>query len=101
MIIILIILQIYEFNVEMTCGGCSGAVEKVLAKLGGESIDISMISSLLQSSLIESFVGDCVCKLCNLEKGREKIVSSLQLLIELKKFAIFILFRRQSSERAN
>lgn len=27
--------QVHEFSVEMTCGGCSGAVEKVLGKLGG------------------------------------------------------------------
>ncbi|XP_031622689.1 copper transport protein ATOX1 homolog [Contarinia nasturtii] len=26
--------QVYEFSVEMTCSGCSGAVEKVLGKLG-------------------------------------------------------------------
>ncbi|XP_033124399.1 copper transport protein ATOX1-like [Anneissia japonica] len=25
----------YEFNVEMTCGGCSGAVERVLNKKEG------------------------------------------------------------------
>lgn len=27
-------LQIHEFKVEMTCTGCSGAVERVLGKLG-------------------------------------------------------------------
>ncbi|XP_055319369.1 copper transport protein ATOX1 [Sitodiplosis mosellana] len=26
--------QVHEFSVEMTCSGCSGAVEKVLGKLG-------------------------------------------------------------------
>lgn len=26
----------YKFNVTMTCGGCSGAVERVLKKLDGE-----------------------------------------------------------------
>jgi len=25
----------YKFNVQMTCGGCSGAVERVLKKLDG------------------------------------------------------------------
>jgi copper chaperone CopZ len=25
----------YKFNVKMTCGGCSGAVERVLKKLDG------------------------------------------------------------------
>lgn len=26
----------YKFNVTMTCGGCSGAVERVLKKLEGK-----------------------------------------------------------------
>jgi copper chaperone len=26
----------YKFNITMTCGGCSGAVERVLKKLDGE-----------------------------------------------------------------
>lgn len=25
----------YEFNVTMTCGGCSGAIDRVLKKLDG------------------------------------------------------------------
>lgn len=25
----------YEFNVTMTCGGCSGAIDRVLGKLEG------------------------------------------------------------------
>ena len=29
----------YKFNVTMTCGGCSGAVERVLKKLDGISND--------------------------------------------------------------
>jgi copper chaperone CopZ len=28
----------YKFNVTMTCGGCSGAVERVLKKLEGERL---------------------------------------------------------------
>jgi copper chaperone CopZ len=28
----------YKFNVTMTCGGCSGAVERVLKKLDGMSL---------------------------------------------------------------
>jgi len=27
----------YKFNVSMSCGGCSGAVDRVLKKLDGES----------------------------------------------------------------
>jgi len=33
----------YKFNVKMTCGGCSGAVERVLKKLDGvKSFDVSL-----------------------------------------------------------
>lgn len=35
----------YKFNVTMTCGGCSGAVERVLKKLEGvKSYDVSLDS---------------------------------------------------------
>jgi copper chaperone len=27
----------YKFNVAMSCGGCSGAIERVLKKLEGQS----------------------------------------------------------------
>lgn len=26
----------YNFNIKMTCGGCSGAIERVLKKLDGK-----------------------------------------------------------------
>ncbi|KEY64983.1 hypothetical protein S40285_02984 [Stachybotrys chlorohalonatus IBT 40285] len=33
----------YEFNVSMSCGGCSGAIDRVLKKLDGvESYDVSL-----------------------------------------------------------
>ncbi|KAL4959845.1 copper metallochaperone ATX1 [Aspergillus stella-maris] len=33
----------YKFNVSMSCGGCSGAVERVLKKLDGvKSFDVSL-----------------------------------------------------------
>jgi len=33
----------YEFDVKMTCGGCSGAVTRALGKLEGlESFDVSL-----------------------------------------------------------
>ncbi|CEJ93947.1 Putative Heavy-metal-associated domain-containing protein [[Torrubiella] hemipterigena] len=33
----------YEFNITMTCGGCSGAVDRVLKKLEGvESYEVSL-----------------------------------------------------------
>ncbi|KAI9226524.1 MAG: heavy metal-associated domain-containing protein [Piptocephalis tieghemiana] len=35
--------NIYKFTVAMTCGGCSGAVERVLKRLEGvEKTDISL-----------------------------------------------------------
>lgn len=30
---------VHEFSVEMTCGGCVSAVEKVLGKMKGQGID--------------------------------------------------------------
>ncbi|KAH6896930.1 hypothetical protein B0T10DRAFT_168358 [Thelonectria olida] len=33
----------YEFNIAMSCGGCSGAVDRVLKKLDGvESYEVSL-----------------------------------------------------------
>lgn len=32
------------FNVEMTCDGCSGAVERVLGRLKGKGVDNVLIS---------------------------------------------------------
>jgi len=33
----------YKFNITMTCGGCSGAVERVLKKMDGvKSFDVSL-----------------------------------------------------------
>ncbi|MCJ1364741.1 Cytosolic copper metallochaperone [Acarospora aff. strigata] len=33
----------YKFNITMTCGGCSGAVERVIKKLDGvKSYDVSL-----------------------------------------------------------
>ncbi|XP_015509663.1 copper transport protein ATOX1 [Neodiprion virginianus] len=35
--------QVHEFNVEMTCSGCSGAVERVLGnKAGIENVKIDL-----------------------------------------------------------
>ncbi|KAE8147100.1 hypothetical protein BDV25DRAFT_40498 [Aspergillus avenaceus] len=35
----------YKFNITMSCGGCSGAVERVLKKLEGvKSFDVSLDS---------------------------------------------------------
>jgi len=32
----------YEFNVKMTCSGCSGAVNRVLAKVPGIEYDVNL-----------------------------------------------------------
>ncbi|KAJ5761896.1 uncharacterized protein N7511_005278 [Penicillium nucicola] len=37
--------HLYKFNVTMTCGGCSGAVERVLKKLEGvKNFDVNLES---------------------------------------------------------
>ncbi|XP_056639082.1 uncharacterized protein LOC130894655 [Diorhabda carinulata] len=36
--------KVHEFNVTMTCDGCSGAVERVLGKLKGKGVDEVTIS---------------------------------------------------------
>ncbi|XP_069703201.1 copper transport protein ATOX1 [Periplaneta americana] len=46
--------QVHEFKVEMTCGGCSSAVEKVLGKLKGQGVDKVDISLENQSVLVTS-----------------------------------------------
>ncbi|PWN37663.1 heavy metal transport/detoxification protein [Meira miltonrushii] len=38
----------YQFNVKMTCSGCSGAVTRVLSKLEGvETFDVSLENQLV------------------------------------------------------
>ncbi|XP_026278841.1 copper transport protein ATOX1 [Frankliniella occidentalis] len=56
--------QVHEFKVEMTCEGCSGAVERVLGKLKGQGVDavqidlpgqlVSVTSTLTSDQLLES-----------------------------------------------
>ena len=38
----------YKFNVTMTCGGCSGAVDRVLKRLDGNLFPAPPFSHLLQ-----------------------------------------------------
>lgn len=40
----LLLFQTHIFNVEMTCEGCSGAVERVLNRLKGQGVDSISIS---------------------------------------------------------
>ncbi|XP_023037194.1 copper transport protein ATOX1 [Drosophila willistoni] len=55
-------MTVHEFKVEMTCGGCASAVERVLAKLGDkvEKVNInldektvSVTSNLSSDELLE------------------------------------------------
>ncbi|CAK4026991.1 Metal homeostasis factor ATX1 [Lecanosticta acicola] len=53
----------YKFNVTMTCGGCSGAVERVLKKLSGvknynvslesQTVDVTTEESVPYSTVLE------------------------------------------------
>lgn len=56
--------QVHEFNVEMTCEGCSNAVKKVLGKLQGSGVNdvkidmekqqVSVDSTLTSDQLLEA-----------------------------------------------
>ncbi|XP_071034156.1 copper transport protein ATOX1 [Parasteatoda tepidariorum] len=56
--------QIHEFSVNMTCEGCSGAVNRVLGKLKGNGVDdfsvdlenkkVKVTSSLPATSILET-----------------------------------------------
>jgi copper chaperone len=39
----------YKFNVAMSCGGCSGAIERVLKKLEGQSLRQSQAALCAQT----------------------------------------------------
>jgi hypothetical protein len=40
----------YKFNVSMSCGGCSGAVERILKRLDGQHIPNSLLRLLFRRS---------------------------------------------------
>lgn len=50
----LFLLQTHIFNVEMTCEGCSGAVDRVLNRLKGQGIDSVEISLPEQKVSVKS-----------------------------------------------
>lgn len=51
----------YKFNVTMTCGGCSGAVERVLKKMEGvKSYDVSLDTQTADVTTDESLSYDQV-----------------------------------------
>ena len=59
--------KVHEFKVEMTCGGCSGAVERVLGKLGGK-FHFNHISPPAQSAVV-SPTTNSICLSCYLIKS--------------------------------
>ncbi|KAH7061456.1 hypothetical protein B0J12DRAFT_295844 [Macrophomina phaseolina] len=53
--------HIYKFNITMTCGGCSGAVDRVLKKLDGvKSHTVSLDSQTAEVVAAESLDYDTV-----------------------------------------
>ncbi|XP_077558210.1 antioxidant 1 copper chaperone [Haemaphysalis longicornis] len=46
--------QVHEFQVEMTCEGCSGAVKRVLGKLEGQGVNKVDIDLPQQRVYVES-----------------------------------------------
>ncbi|EDU47240.1 CopZ Copper chaperone [Pyrenophora tritici-repentis] len=45
----------YKFNVAMSCGGCSGAIERVLSKLDGvESFNVSLETQTAEITAADS-----------------------------------------------
>ena len=43
--------HVYKFNITMTCGGCSGAVDRVLKKLDGSSFHPAPLCDFASSQL--------------------------------------------------
>ncbi|KAF2127356.1 hypothetical protein P153DRAFT_387899 [Dothidotthia symphoricarpi CBS 119687] len=51
----------YKFNVAMSCGGCSGAIERVLKKLDGvESYNVSLETQTAEIVAADSLSYDAV-----------------------------------------
>ncbi|CAG5182363.1 hypothetical protein G6011_08832 [Alternaria panax] len=51
----------YKFNVAMSCGGCSGAIERVLKKLEGvESYNVSLETQTAEIQAADSLSYDTV-----------------------------------------
>ncbi|XP_059490624.1 copper transport protein ATOX1 [Neocloeon triangulifer] len=48
--------KVHEFTVEMTCEGCSGAVERVLGKLKDKGVEKVEISLEKQQVLVTSSI---------------------------------------------
>ncbi|MCJ1283600.1 Cytosolic copper metallochaperone [Xylographa opegraphella] len=64
----------YKFNVTMTCGGCSGAVERVLKKLEGvKSYNVSLESQTAEITAETSLEYDTV--LGKIKKTGKKVNS--------------------------
>ncbi|KAF2461727.1 putative iron/copper transporter Atx1 [Lineolata rhizophorae] len=62
----------YKFNVSMSCGGCSGAVERVLKKLDGvKSYNVSLDSQTAEIVAADSLDYDTV--LATIKKTGKKV----------------------------
>ncbi|KAH7084938.1 heavy metal-associated domain-containing protein [Paraphoma chrysanthemicola] len=64
----------YKFNVAMSCGGCSGAVERVLKKLDGvESYNVSLETQTAEVVAAESLDYETVLE--KIKKTGKKVKS--------------------------
>jgi copper chaperone len=64
----------YKFDVAMSCGGCSGAVERVLKKLDGvESFDVSLEKQTAEIKATEALPYETV--LATIKKTGKKVKS--------------------------
>ncbi|KAF2833620.1 hypothetical protein CC86DRAFT_12299 [Ophiobolus disseminans] len=64
----------YKFNVAMSCGGCSGAVERVLKKLDGvESYNVSLETQTAEVVAADSLTFDTVLE--KIQKTGKKVKS--------------------------
>ncbi|KAL8845951.1 MAG: hypothetical protein Q9221_008930 [Calogaya cf. arnoldii] len=63
----------YKFNITMTCGGCSGAVERVLKKLEGiQSYTVSLESQTAEIYAEEGLAYETVLE--KIQKTGKKVV---------------------------
>ncbi|XP_076065393.1 antioxidant 1 copper chaperone [Oratosquilla oratoria] len=50
--------KVHDFTVEMTCEGCSGAVKRVLGKLGDKVTNVDIDMELKKVSVTSSLTSD-------------------------------------------
>jgi len=68
----------YEFNVKMACGGCSGAIERVLKKTEGvKDINISLTTQIVKVTAAHELDYDTVY--AKIKQTGKEIVSGEKL----------------------